>query len=58
MKNRYRIHKFDYKVMIDADKLETFLNSLEGEVISIFPNVTSRTYEYSVVDYLLIVEKL
>ena len=58
MKSRYRVHKFDYKVMADADRLETFLNSLEGEIVSIFPNVTSRTYEYSTVDFLLIVEKL
>jgi len=58
MKSRYRVHKLDYKVMVDVGRLETFLNSLEGEIISIFPNVTSRTYEYSTVDFLLIVEKL
>lgn len=45
-------------MIADANKLEKFLNNLDGEVISIFPNVTSRAYEYSTVDFLLIVEKL
>jgi len=44
--------------MIDPNKLETLLNSLEGEIVSIIPNVTTRNYEYSTVDFLLIVKKV
>jgi hypothetical protein len=41
----------------DQSKLEQFLNSLEGEIVTIIPNVTwfpSATH----VDFLLIVEKV
>ena len=42
----------------DATKLEEFLNSLEGEVVSIVPNVKPVFMCYgSKVDRLLIVEK-
>jgi hypothetical protein len=40
----------------DQSKLEQFLNSLEGEVIAIIPNVT--WFPKVQVDFLLIVEKL
>lgn len=40
----------------DRDKLEHFLNNLEGEVVAIIPNVTPFPANY--VDFLLIVEKL
>jgi len=42
----------------DQYKLEQFLNSLEGEVVAIFPNVTSLQLQYASVDFLFIVEKL
>jgi hypothetical protein len=41
----------------DQHKLEQYLNSLNGEVVAIVPNVTS-TLASTVVDFLLIVEKL
>jgi hypothetical protein len=41
----------------DQDKSEQYLNNLKGEVVSIIPNVT-RTLASTVVDFLLIVEKL
>ena len=53
----YRIHRFDISMKKDQNKLEQFLNSLEGEVVAIIPNVTS-TLATTVVDFLLIVEKL
>jgi hypothetical protein len=40
----------------DQHKLQDFLNSLEGEVVSIIPNVTPVPATY--VDFLLIVEKV
>ena len=56
-KRGYQIHGFDINMKKDQNKLEQFLNSLEGEVVAIIPNVTS-TLASTVVDFLLIVEKL
>ena len=53
---KYRVHRIELK-MTDAQRmLEQFLNSLEGEVIAIVPNVT--WFPKTQVDFLLIVEKL
>jgi len=56
----YRVHKFDIKMTADQGRLEQFLNSLEGEVVTIIPNVTSygRPCQTASVDFLLIVEKV
>jgi hypothetical protein len=35
----YRVHRFDIKRARDQDKLEQFLNGLDGEVVSMTPNV-------------------
>ncbi|NLF01113.1 MAG: hypothetical protein GX601_09070 [Anaerolineales bacterium] len=40
----------------DQHKLEQFLNSLEGEVIAVIPNVNTTMY-FSYVDFVFIVEK-
>ena len=53
---RYRVHRFDIKMTKDQGRLEQFLNSLEGEVVTIIPNVTPVPATY--VDFLLIVEKV
>ena len=58
---RYRIHHFELKMTKDKDKLEQFLNGLEGEVIAIIPNVQPKFLPIgatAVVDFLLIVEKI
>jgi len=55
---KYRVHRFDIRMTSDQNKLEQFLNSLEGEVISIFPNVTLGFPWAHRVDFLFIVEKL
>jgi len=39
-KVKYRVYRFDIKMTRDQDRLEQFLNSLEGEVVTIIPNVT------------------
>jgi len=56
MKMRYRVHRFDIKMTRDQSRLEQYLNSLEGEVVTIIPNVTPMTATF--VDFLLIVEKV
>jgi hypothetical protein len=39
-KMKYRVHRIDIKMHRDKDRFEQFLNGLEGEVISIVPNVS------------------
>lgn len=54
---KYRIHRFDMRMTREQDKLEQFLNSLEGEVVAIIPNVTMGFFWIPRVNFLLIVEK-
>jgi len=57
---KYKVHRFDLKMTTDKDKLEQFLNSLKGEVISIVPNITPTFLPMGAtakVDFLLIIEK-
>jgi hypothetical protein len=57
--NKYRVHRFDLRMTADQSKLEQFLNSLEGEIVAIIPNVTVAPFILtSRVDFLLIVEKV
>ena len=53
---KYRVHRFNIRMTADQTKLEQFLNSLEGEVVVIIPNVTP--FPATFVDFLLIVEKV
>ena len=53
---KYRVHRFNIRMTADQTKLEQFLNSLEGEVVAIIPNVTPFPATY--VDFLLIVERV
>jgi hypothetical protein len=39
------------------EALEQFLNGLDGEVVSVIPNVAVRPFWIHHVDFLLIVEK-
>ncbi len=58
---RYRIHRFDVVMRTDQDRFEQFLNSLEGEVVSIIPSVLpSWTFAGmgARTSYLWVVEKL
>ena len=61
MKTKYKIHHFELKMTKDKDKLELFLNSLNGEVVAIIPNVQPKFMlmgATAVVDFLLIIEKI
>jgi len=62
-KQNYRVHQLDVKGDDILNKLEQFLNNLEGEVVSFLPNIKKNSlpqiYEVtSRVDYLMIVEKI
>ena len=57
----YKVHRFDLKMDTEKDKLEEFLNNLEGEVITIVPNVKPVFLGMGAtakVNYLLIIEKV
>lgn len=54
---KYRVHHFNISMTKDQTKLEQFLNSLEGEVVAIIPNITLGITAPHI-DFLLIVEKL
>jgi len=57
----YKIHKFDIDMRREKDKLEQFLNNLEGEIVSIIPNVKPIFRGMGAtakVDFLYIVEKM
>ena len=36
---KYKVHQFEMDMRKDRDKLEQFLNSLRGELVSIISNV-------------------
>lgn len=55
---KYKVHRFDLKMTEDQQALEKFLNSLQGEVIAIVPNVTLGVLWAHRVDFLLIIEKI
>ena len=58
---KYRVHRFNIRMTADQTKLEQFLNSLDGEVVTIVPNVkpTFRLMGATAsVDFLFIVEKV
>jgi len=62
-KMKYKVHKLEINMEKDQQKLEEYLNTLQGEVISIIPNnrKMSLLQIYGVtskVDFLLIVEKI
>jgi len=59
LKARYRVHRFDVVMGTDQVRFEQFLNSLEGEVVSVIPSVSpswtfagmgARTYYFWVIE--------
>lgn len=57
----YKVHRLEVEKGNLQDKLEKFINSLHGEVISVFPNIRP-TFQLmgatAKVDYVLIIEKM
>jgi len=57
---KYRVHRVDVKSDNMQERLEGFINNLEGEVISVVPNVKPIFMPFvgtARVDFLLIIEK-
>jgi hypothetical protein len=62
-KKKYKVHRLEIKGEDIFNRLELFLNNLDGEVISIIPNIKkgslSQFYGLTArVDFLMIVEKI
>ena len=55
---KYRVHRFEIRMRADRHKLEHFLNSLEGELVAIVPNVSAWIFWIHRVNFLLIIEKV
>lgn len=56
---KYRTHRLDVNKENIQDKLDAFINNLEGEIIAIIPNVTQYFMMYGAkINYLIIVEKI
>ena len=55
---RYRVHRFTLRMTTDQDKLERFLDTLDGEIVAIVPNVSVWFMWAHRVDFLYIVEKV
>lgn len=57
---KYIVHRIEVKSENMQEKLEQYLNKLDGEVVSIIPNVRP-TFQLmgatAKIDYILIVEK-
>ena len=57
---KYRVHRIEVKSDNMQEKLEQFINKLDGEVISIIPDIRP-TFQLmgatAKIDFLLIVEK-
>lgn len=57
---KYRVHRIEVKRENMQEKLEQYLNKLDGEVVSIIPNVRP-TFQLmgatAKIDYILVVEK-
>jgi hypothetical protein len=55
---KFHIHEVGVRMTEDRDAVQDFLNTLEGEVIAIIPNVHSvSTIGHVGVDFLWVVEK-
>lgn len=57
---KYKVHRIDVKQQNIQEKLELFLNSLKGEIVSVIPNVRP-TFQLmgatAKIDFILVVEK-
>jgi hypothetical protein len=57
----YKVHRLEVDKSNLQEKLEKFLNSLHGEVISVFPHIRP-SFQFmgatAKIDYLLIIENL
>ncbi len=57
----YKVHRIEIEKRIDERALERFLNELQGEVVSVIPNIVPRFHLMGATaryDYLIIIEKV
>lgn len=55
---KYRVHKIEVNNENMREKLEQFLNTLDGEVIAVFPNVVRFVMMYGAkINAVVVVEK-
>ena len=57
---KYNVHRLEVNEATAEEKLERFLNQLEGEVLSVIPFTTPKFLVVGIasrIEYLLIVEK-
>lgn len=58
---KFKVHKFQVGKEIDEENLERYLNGIQGEVISIIPNIIPKFHMMGATagyDYLLVIEKI
>jgi len=58
---KYKVHKFELKMEKDQGKLEEYLNSLRGTIVSIVPNIRPTFQGMGAtakIDFLLIIERI
>ena len=58
---KYKVHRLDVKRSTMQEQLEQFLNRLNGEVVSVLPNVKPTFLPMGAtakVDFLLIIERI
>lgn len=57
---KYKVHRVEVKSENIQEKLELFINNLDGEIVSIIPNVRP-TFQLmgatAKIDFILVVEK-
>lgn len=53
----YRVHRLNVRLRSDQSRLEQFLNGLEGNVVAVIPNVVTRAFWLTRVDFVLVIEK-
>lgn len=59
---KYKVHRLDVESDSMQSKLESYLNELTGEIITVIPNYSKTTLSQiygvkSKIDYILIVER-
>jgi hypothetical protein len=56
---KYRVHRIDVNKDNMQEKIESFLNKLDGEVISVLPHITQYFLCYGAkTNYVIVVEKI
>jgi hypothetical protein len=58
---KYRVHRIDVKKDNMQEKLENFINNMDGELISVIPDVRPTFQGMGAtakIDFILVIEKL